>query len=123
MKGTPMRKVMILLILLAPTTSFAQSVSARPEEAAAAPPVEMVLLPRSIAEDALQWIRRPDIKRHIDLYATLMACINDNPHGGQVVRVGPDQCLPVTQALAEANKKPAAAAGAMNHPAESSPPK
>ena len=71
-------------------------------------PPEMVLLPRNLAEAAAQWIATPDAATAVRIYATLQACLADNPVNGRVQRMGQDQCPAVTAALAEREhaKKP-----------------
>jgi hypothetical protein len=69
------------------------------------PPVEMVMLPRPVAEQALQWLAAPNPNNAVMLYATFSACLNDNPKGGVAMRMGQDQCPTVSDALAARDKE------------------
>lgn len=88
-------KRLILASLLLTTPAFAQQ----------PPAPEMVLLPRSVAETAAQWIASPNAGNAVQLYAALTACISDNPHGGVTTHMGQDQCGAVTAALAARDKE------------------
>jgi hypothetical protein len=66
---------------------------------------EMVLIPRSVAETALNWIATPDPLTAVRLFGSLSACINDNPKDGVVMRNGRDGCPAVTDALAKQAKE------------------
>jgi hypothetical protein len=68
------------------------------------PPVEMVLLPRSTAEAAAQWIVQPNAANAVQLYAALVACIGANPVQGSPGQDG-GQCSAVTDALASRQKE------------------
>lgn len=65
----------------------------------------MVLIPRSVAETALNWISQPDAAVAVKLYAAFSACIADNPTGGVMTRSGPDQCGIVTEAIDARDKE------------------
>ena len=93
-----MKKLALALSLL-PTIAFAQP---------APPAPDIVLLPRAVAETAAQWIAQPNAGNAVQLYAALIACINDNPVGGVVRHIGQDQCPVVTEALAAQDKLKAA---------------
>lgn len=74
-----------------------------PALAQTAPP-EMVTIPRVVAEAAVEQIHHPDPRTNIDVLVTLQACLADNPQNGRLVRMGPDQCSSVTDALAARDK-------------------
>lgn len=74
----------------------------------APPDTEMVLVPRAVAEQAAQWIAQPNAGNAVMLYASLEACIKDNPHDGKVERIGQDLCPAVTAAIAARAKEIAA---------------
>jgi hypothetical protein len=76
---------------------------ATPALAQTAPP-EMVTIPRVIAEAAVEQIHHPDPRNNIDVLVTLQACLADNPQNGRLVRMGPDQCSSVTDALTARDK-------------------
>jgi hypothetical protein len=102
--------VVLTAIFLLPVTAVAQTLQGGAAPATQEAP-DMILVPRGIAEGALAWIARPDPLTAVQLYATLSACIRDNPHGGVTIKMGPDQCPVVTAALAAqatANTKAAA---------------
>lgn len=86
-------KRFIFLAVLWPAVALGQT----PEQ-------ETILLPRGVAVAALNWIGQPDATSAVKLFAALNACINDNPQGGRVVRMGPDQCPEVTAGLAARDK-------------------
>jgi hypothetical protein len=65
-----------------------------------APTQEMVLLPRSLVDEALRWIADPNAGNAVHLFASLDACLSDNPNNGRLARIGPDRCAVVTEALA-----------------------
>ena len=88
-----MRPLILAALLLAPLAAQAQQ-----------PKPDMVLLPRTLAEAAAQWMQQPDPTSAIRIYAALLACLADNPVNGRVVRQGADQCPAVTAALAERDK-------------------
>lgn len=92
-----MRRVILALLLALPITAAAQP--------APAPKPDMVLIPRDVAQTALNWITQPDATIAVKLYAALSACINDNPQNGVVRHIGADQCPEVTAALAERDKE------------------
>jgi hypothetical protein len=85
---------LILVLSLVPTLAFAQASAPQP------PQPDLILLPRQLAESAMQWIAAPNATDAVQLFALLQACLADNPVGGLVRRSGPDQCPQVTQALA-----------------------
>ncbi len=91
-----MRYIILATLLIAPLAAQAQ----QPPQ-----PPDMVLLPRQIAESAMQWISTPDPTTAVRLYATLQACLADNPQNGRVTRQGPDLCQAVTAALAARDKE------------------
>lgn len=90
-----MKRFAILVSLLSATPALAQQ----------PPATEMVLLPRAVAEAAAQWIAAPNAGNAVQLYASLTACIADNPQGGVVRHGGQDQCSTVTEALAAQAKQ------------------
>ena len=100
-----MRALILAFALLLPIAAHAQQ-----------PTIEMVLVPRGIAETALSWIMAPNANNAVQLYAALQACIADNPHGGVTRRSGPDQCPAVTEALAAQEKALADATRAASPP-------
>lgn len=87
-----MRSLILAAALLAATPAFAQQPN-------------MVLLPRTLAEAAAQWVMQPDATTAVRLFAGLQACLADNPANGRVQHTGPDQCPAVTEALAEREKE------------------
>lgn len=91
-------KRLLFAFLLLPVAAAAQIAqpTAKPD---------MVLLPREVATAAANWIAQPDAATAVKLYAALSACINDNPSGGAVTRMGQDQCAVVTDALAARDKE------------------
>jgi hypothetical protein len=82
----------------------------------------MVLLPRSLAEAAVQWIAAPNAGNAVQLYDSLAACLADNPHDGVTWRMGQDQCSGVTEALAAQAKALADAKVAPTEPAPTAAP-
>ena len=68
-------------------------------------PPDVVLLPRAVAQAAMQWVMAPDPTNAVRIYAALQACMQNNPHDGVTTRMGPDQCPEVTEALAARNKE------------------
>ena len=66
---------------------------------------DVVLIPRDVAQMALNWIAAPDPTVAVRLYSALQACIQDNPHNGAVSRMGSDQCPVVTQAIEARTKE------------------
>jgi hypothetical protein len=85
-------KRLIFLLAVAPASAAAQS----------APP-EMVLMPRVLVQAALNWIAQPDPVVAVKLFAQLNACLQDNVQDAP--RTLPDQCAPVTEALAAREKE------------------
>lgn len=88
-----MRIVPICLMMSVATPALAQQAA------------EMVLLPRPIAEKALEWIAAPNANNAVMLYASFAACLNDNPHNGVTARSGQDQCPAVSDAVAAREKE------------------
>ena len=68
-------------------------------------PPEMVLIPRPVAEQALQWIATPNAANAVMLYAAFSACMRNNPHQGVTTRAGGDDCPTVTDAIAARDKE------------------
>lgn len=94
---------LILALSCVPTLVSAQTSSQPAPASPAAPPSEMVLIPRALISPIEQAILHPhsvDVGDILTLIRQLDACVADNPTGGVVQRSGPDQCTPVTQALA-----------------------
>ena len=89
-----MRRLIAAALLLAPFAAYAQPA-----------PIDMVLMPRALVEDAANWVKAPDPRSAVLIWMSLVACINDNPHNGPNVRVGADQCPAVTQAIAARDKE------------------
>lgn len=87
-------KRLILASLLFATPALAQQAAQ-----------EMVLIPRTVAEAALEQIHHPNLMNNIDVYAAMAACISDNPHDGRTTRMGQDQCSVVTDAIAARDKQ------------------
>jgi hypothetical protein len=89
-----------------PTLVFTQTPMQPPQSTPTsqiAPPPDIVLIPRALIPSVEQAILHPhsvDVGDIIALLQQLDACIADNPINGVVRRIGPDQCSPVTQALA-----------------------
>lgn len=92
-----MKHVVIAALLLLPVAAATQPALAQKPD--------MVLLPREVAAAAANWIAQPDAATAVKLYAALSACINDNPSGGAVTRMGQDQCAVVTDAIATRDKE------------------
>lgn len=92
-KEQPMRFPAILAALLIATPALAQT----------APP-EMVTIPRDVAQAAANQIHHPDPMNNVDVLVVLQSCMADNPVGGRLVRMGPDQCSSVTDALGARDK-------------------
>lgn len=86
------RLALIVWCLMLPSLAWAQD-------------PEMVLLPRNLAQAAVQWMAQPDPTIAVNLHALLFACIQDNPTGGSTVHTGQDQCPAVTSALAARDKE------------------
>lgn len=66
---------------------------------------DVVLLPREVAQAALDWIATPNPMMAVRLYSTLQACLQDNPHNGATMRMGGDQCPVVSEAIAARAKE------------------
>jgi hypothetical protein len=65
----------------------------------------MIRLPRPLAQAALNWLATPDATSAVRIYAAFSACLNDNPHNGVMMRMGPDQCEDVTKAIEARNNE------------------
>lgn len=92
-----MRLPIVLSVLLLPAIAHGQGAPSQKSD--------VILLPRAVAEAAEQWIAQPNPNNAVQLYAILSACISNNPRDGVVVRMGPDQCQPVTDAIAARDKE------------------
>lgn len=98
-----MKQALLVSLLLLPVAAVAQVAQPGPS----AKP-EMVLIPRSVAETAANWIAQPDAAVAVKLYAAFSACIADNPAGGVMTRSGQDQCSIVSEAIDARDKELAA---------------
>jgi hypothetical protein len=118
-----MRRLIYALSCI-PTLAFAQTPSPplQPAPASAAALLsQMVMIPRALIPPIEQAILHPhsvDVGDIIVLVKQLDACVADNPTGGVVRRSGPDECTPVTQALAEQAQELADAKKAAAMPAK-----
>ena len=65
-----------------------------------APDDGIVLMPRSVIEQAITWISAPDARNAVQIWAAMAACLNNNPHEGTSIHMGRDQCKAVTDAIA-----------------------
>jgi hypothetical protein len=112
-----MKQVLLAAALaLAPLAAYAQT-------PAPAPKPDMALLPREVVMGLLQRLQSIGDLHPELITATVqqaaqaaMACLNDNPVGGRLVRQGPDQCPVVTEALAAQEKELADAKAAASKP-------
>jgi hypothetical protein len=95
-----MKQVLLAAALaLAPLAAYAQT-------PAPAPKPDMILLPRESVAAVVQQMQAigtlsPELMKPAVLQdlRQMVACANDNPVDGRLVRQGPDQCQPVTDAL------------------------
>ena len=93
------------LAMLLPLAAFAdtQSPVATPTAQPQAP-VEMVLLPRQLAEMAAQWVATPNAGNAVQLYSALIACIGANPSKGVAVNSAKNQCEAVSSEITNREK-------------------
>ena len=104
-----MRKLLVILsaLFLGSSVAPAADLPALPE---------MVIMPRALVEMVAQWMAQPDPTKAVMIFTLLNACLADNPHGGAIIRMGPDQCPTVTAEIEAQTKLRIQAAGI--HPSQ-----
>lgn len=104
-----MKQVLLAAALaLAPVVAFAQAPAPPPKP-------DMILLPRESVAAVVQQFQAigtisPELMKPavVQTFQQMVACANDNPVQGKLMRVGPDQCPSVTDALKERDDQIAA---------------
>lgn len=100
-----MKKTLLAAVIaIAPMSAWAQA----PQPAAPQAPakLDMIVVPREVLADLVRQFQAigtlsPELMKPAAVQALqqIVACANDNPVDGRQVRQGPDQCVPVTEAL------------------------